>query len=158
MKSNNVIILLGKRSIFNRLLSSVFYAAMFYVIILFFLKNTFAFSENYFISVLHLIKLELLLIGFALPFSLSVSHHFNFVEMKYRKFYFVGPIGYGVWRKFKKLDRVSTFLNVRKECEVNIWDIRKNRYKIAVFDKIDDAVMYGRDLAKNIDIKFKERN
>jgi hypothetical protein len=158
MKSKNVIILLGKRSIFSRLLSAVFYAAMLYVLVLFFFKNSFEFSEKYLISVLHLIEFEILLIGFALPFSLSVSHHFNFVEMKYRKFYFVGPIGYGIWEKFKKLDRVSTFLNSRNECEVNIWDIRNNRYKIAVFDKIDDAVIYGRDLAENIEIKFKERN
>ena len=115
-------------------------------------------SEKYVISFLHLLKFELVLIGFALPFAISVSHHFNFEEMKYRKFYYVGPLGYGSWKKINKLDRVSTFLNTRNECEVKIWDIRNNRYKIAAFDKIDDAVIYGRDLAGNLKIKFLERN
>lgn len=158
MLKKNVIISFGKRSILSRIVSAVFYAIMVYVLVLFFLNNSFEFTEIYFISFLHLVKFEFVLIGLALPFSLSVSHHFNFVEMKYRKYYYVGLIGHGVWQKFKKLDRVSTFLKSRNECEVNIWDIRNNRYKIAVFDKIDDAVIYGRDLAKNIDIKFKERN
>tara|TARA_R110002153_G_scaffold35096_4_gene104598 strand:+ start:2265 stop:2741 length:477 start_codon:yes stop_codon:yes gene_type:complete len=158
LKKKNVIISFGKRSIFSRLLSAVFYAIMVYVLVLFFLNNAFEFTEKYFISFLHLVKFELILIGFALPFSLSVSHHFKFDEMMYRKYYYVGPIGYGVWQKFKKLDRVSTFLNSRNECDVTIWDIRNNRYKIAVFNKIDDAVIYGRDLAENIEIKFKERN
>ncbi|QXP66581.1 hypothetical protein [Polaribacter sp. AHE13PA] len=78
--------------------------------------------------------------------------------MKYRKFYSVGPIGFGKWKAIRKLDRVSTFLNNRKECEVNIWDISNKRYRIAVFDEIDNAVIYGRDLAKNLEIKFLERN
>lgn len=158
MKHKNVIISLGKRAVFSRILSAVFYAAMLYVFVLFFINNSLEFTEKYVIYFLHLVKLELVLIGFALPFSLSVAHHFNFDEMKYRKFYYVGPIGYGVWQNFKKLDRVSTFLNSRNECEVNIWDVRNNRFKIAVFDEIENAVMYGRDLAENLKIRFKERN
>ncbi|MCI2229286.1 hypothetical protein MC378_08930 [Polaribacter sp. MSW13] len=157
MEKKNVVISFGKRAVLSRLLSAFFYAAGFYFLILFFLKKPFAFSEKYVISFLHLLELELYLIGFALPFSVSVSHHFNFDEMKYRRYYFVGPIGYGKWQKIKKLDRVSTFLNSRNECEVNIWDIKNKRYKIAAFDEIDNAVEYGRDLAKNLKIKFKER-
>lgn len=156
--NKNVIISFGKRAVLSRILSAVFYAIMLYVLVLFFINNSFEFTEYYLISFLHLVKFELILIGFALPFSLSVAHHFNFEEMKYRKFYYVGPIGHGVWQNFKKLDRVSTFLNSRNECEVNIWDIRNNRYKIAVFDEIENAVIYGRDLAENLKIRFKERN
>lgn len=158
MENKNVIISFGKRSLFNRILSSVFYAAAIYVLALFFIRKPFSFSESYVISFLHILELEIYIIGFALPFSVSVSHHFNFKEMKYRKFYYVGPIGYGSWKNLRKLDRVSTFLNSRKECEVNIWDERNNRYKIAAFDKIDDAVIFGRDLAGNLKIKFLERN
>ncbi len=98
------------------------------------------------------------LIIFGIKFSVLESHHFNFQEMKYRKFYSVGPVGFGKWKRIRKLDRVSTFLNVREECEVNIWDVKNKRYRIAVFDEIDNAVIYGRDLAKNLEIKFLERN
>lgn len=98
------------------------------------------------------------LIILGIKFSVLESHHFNFQEMKYRKFYSVGPVGFGKWKRIRKLDRVSTFLNVREECEVNIWDIRNKKYRIAVFDEIDNAVIYGRDLAKNLEIKFLERN
>lgn len=41
---------------------------------------------------------------------------------------------------------------------MNIWDVKNNKYKIAVFDVIEDAIFYGRDLAKNLKIIFKERN
>lgn len=157
MDKKIVVISFGKRSVFSRVISSIFYAAAIYVLVLFFFKQPFIISEKHVISFLHLLELEIYIIGFALPFSVSVSHHFNFEEMKYRKFYYVGPIGYGTWKEFKKLDRVSTFLNSRNECEVNIWDIRNNRFKIAIFDEVDHAVLYGRDLAETLKIKFLER-
>jgi hypothetical protein len=77
--------------------------------------------------------------------------------MKFRTYYFIGPLGYGKWEKFKKLDRVSTFLNKDNFCEVKIWDIKNNNYKIAVFQEIDDAVKYGKELASGLEIRFKER-
>lgn len=157
-KNNNVIIYFGKRSLLNRVLAAIFYATL-----LFMIYKQFVLKEN-FIKINKYIEMRnnyfsiFLVLFFALRFSLNNSFHFNLKQMKYRTFYFIGPFGYGFWKKFKKLDRVSTFLNPRKECEVNIWDIKNNRYKIAAFDDVDNAVIYGRDLAKILKIKFKERN
>ncbi|ARV06812.1 hypothetical protein BTO04_08995 [Polaribacter sp. SA4-10] len=158
MKSNKVFkIVSQKRAWYERLLAAVFFSLAAYVIFVFYKNNGVSFSENYYIRSFRVLSALIILIGFGIRFSATLNHHFNLMEMKYRKFYSVGPIGVGKWHKLKKLDRVSTFLNSRNECEVTIWDIRNNRYKIAVFDEINAAVIYGRSLAKNLEIKFKER-
>lgn len=157
MKNKNVIISFGNRSVFSRILAAIFYSITLVLFYKCFISEGF-FSEEVFRknvrSNIYLLSMSVVL---AIKFSVIENHHFNFKEMKYRKFYSVGPIGFGKWKKFKKLNRVSTFLNNRGECEVNIWDINNNKYKIAAFNEIDNAVIYGRDLAKNLKIKFKER-
>ena len=154
MKDKNVIIHFGKRSIFSRALAAIFYSLTLFLVYKYFIIES-SFSLNKLRSNVFSIT-SLIILG--IKFSVLESHHFNFQEMKYRKFYSVGPVGFGKWKRIRKLDRVSTFLNVREECEVNIWDISNKRYRIAVFDEIDNAVVYGRDLAKNLEIKFLERN
>ena len=147
-----------KRAWYERLLGAVFFAIAVYIIILYFLNNSHTFREEYYIKNIRVLTSLVILIGFGIRFSYTINHHFNFDYMKYRTFYSVGPFGVGKWEDLKDLDRVSTFLNSRKECEVNIWDIRNNRYRIAIYYEIDDAVEYGRDLAKKLEIKFLERN
>ena len=154
MKDKNVIIHFGKRSIFSRALAAIFYSLTLFLVYKYFIIES-SFSLNKLRSNVFSIT-SLIILG--IKFSVLESHHFNFQEMKYRKFYSVGPVGFGKWKRIRKLDRVSTFLNVREECEVNIWDIRNKKYRIAVFGEIDNAVDYGRDLAKNLEIKFLERN
>ncbi|MGJ8745231.1 hypothetical protein [Polaribacter sp.] len=159
MKSKGVLkIVSEKRAWYERILAAVFYAISVYVIYLFYLNNSVSFTEKYYIKSLKILANLIFVSGLGIRFSYVINHHFNFDVMKYRVYWSVGPFGFGKWKDINNLDRVSTFLNVREECEVNIWDVRNNRYKIAVFDEIDNAVIYGRDLAKNLEIKFLERN
>ncbi|ARV16122.1 hypothetical protein [Polaribacter sp. SA4-12] len=159
MKRKGVLkIVSEKRAWYERLLAAVFYSVAVYVIFLFYLNNSVSFSEKYYIKSFRILSSLIIVISFGIRFSYVVNHHFDFALMKYRVYLSVGPFGVGKWQDIKKLDRVSTFLNLREECEVNIWDIRNKRYKIAVFEEIDNAVDYGRDLAKNLEIKFLERN
>lgn len=158
MEKKLIIISFGRRSIIDRIFASFFFAVGLYVLVLFFINIPIVFTKYYVDSLNRIFAMELTLIGFALPHAISIAHHFNLQEMKYRKYYYIGPIGYGKWYNLKKLNRVSTFLNSGKDCEVNIWDIKNNRYKIAAFSNIDAAVIYGRELAKTLKIKFKERN
>ena len=157
METKNVIIFFGKKSILSRIIASIFYSLFIFLLYKFFTSDISFFELKSHSKQRGIVFGILIPLIFAIKFSISVSHHFNFKEMKYRTFYFIGPFGYGFWKKFKKLDRVSTFLNQRDECEVNIWDIRNNKYKIAAFDEIENAVIYGRDLAKELNVKFKER-
>lgn len=158
MDTGKVIISFGKRSVFIRILAALCFATAFFLMYKYFAFGQNLIELNKYVSLRNgVLPISLLLI-FAFRFSINVCFQFNLQEMKYRKYQFIGSIGYGKWKKFKKLDRVSTFLNKRNECEVNIWDIRNNRYKIAVFNEIDGAVLYGRDLAKTLNIKFKERS
>jgi len=154
LKDKNVIIHFGKRSIFSRALAAIFYSLTLLLVYEYFIIEGSFYLNELRSNVFSITTLIIL----GIKFSVLESHHFNFQEMKYRKFYSVGPIGFGKWKAIRKLDRVSTFLNVREECEVNIWDVKNKRYRIAVFDEIGNAVIYGRDLAKNLEIKFLERN
>ena len=157
-KKGVVKIVSEKRAWFERLLGAVFFSIAVYIIILYFLNNSHTFTEEYYVKNIRVLTSLVVLIGFGIRFTYTINHHFNFNFMKYRVFYSVGPFGVGKWKKLYDLDRVSTFLNSRKECEVNIWDIKNNRYRVSNFDSIEDAVAYGRDLAKNLEIKFLERN
>lgn len=157
-KKGVVKIVSEKRAWYERMLGAVFFAIAVYIIILYFLNNTHTFTEEYYIKNIRVLTPLVVIVGFGIRFTYVVNHHFNFNYMKYRIYYSVGPFGVGKWKNFSELDRVSTFLNSRNECEVNIWDINNNRYRISNFDEIKDAVEYGRDLAKNLEIKFLERN
>lgn len=158
MENKNVIIYFGKKSVINRVFAALLYATIVYMIFKLFILNESFIKINKYLELRNDFLSIFIVLFLAVRFSLNVSFHFNLAEMKYRTFYFIGPFGYGFWKKFKKLDRVSTFLNPRDECEVNIWDIKNNKYKIAAFDEVDNAVIYGRDLAMQLNIKFKERN
>ena len=159
MKKQGVVkIVSQKRAWYERLLAAVFYSISIYITVLYYINNPFSFTEVYYINNIRTLSLLVIIMSFAIRYSYTVNHHFNFDFMKYRIFYSVGPFGVGKWKNLNSLDRVSTFLNSRKECEVNIWDIKNNRYKIAVFDEVENAVEYGRNLAKNLEIKFLERN
>ncbi|MFY9241542.1 MAG: hypothetical protein WAO74_00790 [Polaribacter sp.] len=157
MDKKIVVISFGKRFLLSRILAALFYATAIFLIYNYFVLHKKFVRIHEYIEMRNGFYSIFILLFFAVRFSLNVSFHFNFEEMKYRKFYYVGPIGYGTWKEFKKLDRVSTFLNSRNECEVNIWDIRNNRFEIAIFDEVDHAVLYGRDLAETLKIKFLER-
>jgi hypothetical protein len=158
LKNKNVIISFGKRPLINRVVAAFFYSLILYTLYRYHIdEDLFSNLSSYQKQKSFLYSVAIYFV-IAIKLSVVVNHHFNFQEMKYRKFYSVGPIGFGKWHVFKKLDRVSTFLNSSDKCEVNIWDVKNNKYKIAVFDVIEDAIFYGRDLAKNLKIIFKERN
>lgn len=159
MKDTGVLkIVSQKRLWYERLLAAIFFSIAIYVIILFYINNGVYFTEIYYKNSFRVLSFLIILVSLGIKFSFIVNHHFNFDLMKFRIYYSVGPLGIGKWHNFEKLDRVSTFLNVRDECEVNIWDIRNKRYKITAFDEIEEAVVYGRELAQNLEIKFLERN
>ena len=153
-----VIIYRGKPPVFSRIIASIFYA-LFLTTIFLYVKNLiysypFGFFGNIYTT--SLIALPLFMGGFS--FSISSSHEFDFDKKKYREYISIGTFGYGSWEDFNKLKRVSTFVNSKGYCEVNILDIKNKKYNTLAFKKIDDAVEYGRNLAKTLEIKFLERN
>lgn len=157
-KTGIVKIVSEKRSWYERILASVFYAVGFYLIFLFYKNVEYTFTEDYYINSIRILSCLIVVFTFGIRFSYTVNHHFNFDLKRYRKYYSVGPFGVGEWKNLKDLDRVSTFLNSQGYCEVNIWDIKNNKYRIAFFDEINGAVEYGRNLAEKLEIKFLERN
>lgn len=159
MKKKGIVKIVSKpRAWYERLLASVFFAIAFYIIVLFYVNNGVQNNEKYYIKSLKVLASLIVILSFGIRFSMILSHHFNLELNKYRAYWSVGPFGNGNWINTNKLNRVSTFLNSRNECEVNVWDIDNNRFKITSFNNIDDAVDFGRELSKKLDIKFKERN
>lgn len=116
-----------------------------------------SFTEQYYITSVKKLAFFIFYLAVGIWYSLILNYHFNFDLKKYSVYWSLGPFGIGKWKDIKKLDRVATFLNTRKECEVNIWDIRNKKFKVAAFDSIGAAVSFGRELAEGLEIRFKER-
>lgn len=157
-KTGIVKIVSGKRPWYERILASVFYGSGFYLIFLFYKNVEYTFTEEYYISNLEVLSALVVIFSFAVRYSYTVNHHFDFDRKRYRKYFSVGPIGIGKWEKLKTLIRVSTFLKGQGNCEVNIWDVHNKKYRIAYFFEVEDAVTYGRTLADKLEIKFLERS
>jgi|TARA_R110002049_G_scaffold616_15_gene3627 hypothetical protein len=159
MKSTGVFkIVSQKRTWYERALAAVFYAITAYIIFLFYKNNGVHFTEVYFIKSLKVLASLIFVLGLGVRFSFVISHHFNFDLNRYRTYYSVGNLGFGKWESIKKLDRVSTFVNNRGECDVSIWSVKNKRYLIATFNEIEEAVVFGREIAEKLKIRFKERN
>lgn len=158
MKKKGIVkIVSQKRPWYERLLAAVFFAIAVYIIFLFYLNNPLDYTTEYYRKSFLVLAFLIFVLSFGFRFSYTIHHHFDLKLNRYRAYWSVGPFGKGNWVKTHKLDRVSTFLNSRNECEVNIWDIKNNRYRITYFDKIDEAVKFGRELAEKLNIPFKER-
>ncbi|MEE9406710.1 MAG: hypothetical protein V3V28_01420 [Polaribacter sp.] len=158
MKKKGVLkIVSQKRAWYERLLAAVFFSLAVYVIFMFYKNVSLAYSEKYYINSFKTLAGLIFLVGMGLKFSATLNHHFDFNLMRYRAYWSAGFFGFGKWEYIRTLKRVTTFLNPRGECEVTIWDIKNNRYKIASFNKINDAVTYGRNLAEKLEITFLER-
>ena len=152
-----VVIYRGKRSVFSRILASIFYALCICGILLYVKNNIYSISSGYFGNIYTTLQITIFLFLGGFIFSFTSSHEFDFDKKRYREYISVGPLGYGYWEDFNKLKRVSTFLNSNGYCEVNILDVNNKKYKTLAFKEIDDAVKYGRDLAKNLGVRFIER-
>lgn len=147
-----------KRPWYSRLVAAILFSLILYLTVIFYIKYDFSFTEEYYKKGIKTLAIIIVLIAYGIKFSYTVNHHFDFELNRYREFWAVGVFGRGKWLPMKKLERVSTFLNNRGYCEVNIWDVKNNKYRITAFEKIDDAVVFGRNLAINLDLKFLERN
>ena len=159
MKTNDkVLIFRGKRSIISRIIASIFFALCISCIYLYVKNTIYSITTGYFGNIYTTLQIFISLFCGGFLSSFTTSHEFDFDKKKYREYISVGPFGYGEWENFNRLKRVSTFLNSNGYCEVNILDINNKKYNTLAFKKIDDAVDYGRELAKNLDIKFLERN
>ncbi|MCL7752174.1 hypothetical protein [Polaribacter sp. Z022] len=153
-----VFIYRGKPPIISRIIASIFYASFLTVIFLYIKNVIYSNPLGYFGNIYTTLMVALPLFVGGFSFSLTSSHEFDFDNKKYREYINIGAFGYGYWEDFNELNRVSTFVNSKGYCEVNIIDIKNKKYNTLAFKNIDDAVVYGRDLAKNLEIKFLERN
>lgn len=158
MKNKTVFkIISKKRAWYERLLAAVFFSITAYIIFVFYRDFPVSHTEKYYIRSLKILASLIILVALGIRFSYTINHHFDFGLMRYRIYYSVGPFGIGKWESIKRMYRVTTFLNSRNECEVSVWDCENKKYKIAIFNKIDKAVIFGRELAEKLKVKFIER-
>ena len=158
MKNTGVIkIVSQKRAWYERLLAAIFFSLAVYFIFTFYINVSLAYTEKYYIKSFKTLAVIIFLVGMGLRFSATLNHHFDFNLMRYKAYWSAGFFGLGKWESILTLNRVTTFFNSRGKCEVTIWDVKNNRYKIASFHKVEDAVIYGRNLAEKLEIKFLER-
>ena len=152
-----VIIFRGERSLVSRIFGSILLGLSLTVFFLYFKNLFYSVSTGYFGNIYTTLQIFLPIFIVGCSLSYTVSHEFDFYKKKYRELYNIGPLSFGSWEKFDNLKHVSTFLNSRGYCEVNILDVNNKRYNTLAFKEIEGAVKYGRELAETLNIKFKER-
>ncbi len=155
---NKLVIIKGSQKHFIfRFMAAILYAFAVFILVKFFINTSISTVENYTISFLHIIKMEIYIITLALLASVVNNHHFNLKENVYRKYYAVGPFGYGKWQDISKLTYTSIYLNSNDVYEVIIWDESNNRFKISFHKKENDAIETAKHVADKLSIDFYTR-
>ncbi|MCT4698404.1 hypothetical protein [Tenacibaculum haliotis] len=149
-----IIIKGGQKHFIFRIIAAILYAFALYILAQFFINTSISTVENYTISFLHVLKFEVYLITLALLASVVSNHHFNLKDKTYRKYYSVGPLGYGKWQNISRLTYASIYLNNNDIYEVIIWDENNDRFKISFHKLEKDAVETAKYVADKLSIDY----
>lgn len=103
-----------------------------------------------------LIMLPFIVLG--IVFSMVKDFHFDFKNKKYKIVKRVGPIGFGKWKEFRKLNYLSVYNNLDGLYELKLWYNGNKHYSIDIFRKSQDAIDVGKDFAKNLSIDLYTPN
>ncbi|WP_147309574.1 hypothetical protein [Marixanthomonas ophiurae] len=89
-----------------------------------------------------------------MTFSLVRDYHFDFENKKYKVEKCVGPLKFGKWKAFKKLEYISIFKNGKGFYEVNLWYNRNKHFNITTLDTFQDCFEIGKSIAEKLKINF----
>ena len=153
-----VIIQGGQKHFIFRFIAATLYAFALSILVKFFINTSLSTFENYTISFLHVLKLGVYIITLALLASVVNNHHFNLKENTYRKYYSVGPFGYGKWQDISKLTYSSVYLNNNDVYEVIIWDESNDRFKISFHKEENEAIETAKYIANKLSIDYYAKN
>ncbi|CAM1358310.1 conserved protein of unknown function [Tenacibaculum soleae] len=152
--SKLVIIKGGQKHFIFRLMAAILYAFAVFILVKFFINTQISTIENYTISFLHVLEMEIYIITLALLASVVNNHHFNLKAKTYRKYYSVGPLGYGKWQNISDLTYVSIYLNNNDIYEVIIWDKNNDRFKVSFHKLEKDAIETAKYVADKLSIDY----
>lgn len=80
------------------------------------------------------------------------DYHFDFENKKYKIEKHVGPIKFGRWKPFKKIEYLSVFNNGKGFYEINLWYNKNKRFNIINFEELDITLETGKTIAKKLNI------
>lgn len=152
---NEVLISPGERHILETILASMFYAIFIYL--LFSSIYNFTINKSYgglFVSLYNVLLASGFLISMALSFSMVKDIFINVKDEYLISCYRVGRFKYEVKSKLPELQYVSIFKNAKDQFEANLWYGKNNHYKMYVFEEYDEALQFGKIIAKkfNLDV------
>lgn len=156
--SKLVIIKGGQKHFIFRFIAATLYAFAVSLLVKFFINTSISTVENYTISFLHVLEIEVYIIILALLASVVTNHHFNLKENVYRKYYSVGPFGYGKWQDISTLTYTSVYLNNSDVYEVIIWDESNDRFKISFHKEENEAIETAKNVADKLSIDYYAKN
>ncbi|WP_339695671.1 hypothetical protein [uncultured Marixanthomonas sp.] len=87
-------------------------------------------------------------------FSLVRDYHFDFEKKRYKTEKCIGPLKFGKWKDFKKLEYISIFKNGKGFYEVNLWYNRNKHFNITTLDNFQDCFDIGKSIAEKLKIDF----
>lgn len=148
----------GKRSVFHRIIAATLYTIIFLVFVFSFQESPVQIGNTIFnFTIPKAIQINCYMLFFAFRYSTVIHHHFNLKGKKYRRYYSIGPIGFGLWKDLPTLRYTATNHNTNNIYEVNIWDEKNNRYKVGFFKYLKDAQESAKMLAFEFGVLFYDK-
>lgn len=158
MKAKNVIISEGNRPLWQLVIASIHYTAIFFLLFIFFAKFEFTTNAKVLKGSFGLLELALFLIPSALAFSVVRNFHFDINQKKYKIEYCVGPLRIGNWQPLPVIEYVSVFKQPKADgnfiFEVNLWYNRNLHFNIYESDGLESAFLMGKNVAKVLKVKL----
>lgn len=148
----------GKRSVFHRIIAATLYTIIFFVFVFSFRESPLQIGNvilNF--TVPKAIQINCYMLFFAFRYSTVIHHHFNLKDKKYRRYYAIGPVGFGLWKDLTTLNYAATNHNNNNIYEVILWDEKNNRYKVGFFKHLKDAQETAKMLAYEFGILFYDK-
>jgi len=96
----------------------------------------------------------IMLLFYAIKFSLVYHYYFDFEKKKYKIEKTIGPIKMGKWKEFKKLNYVSVFKNTKELYEVNLWYNKNKHFNIVTFDEYNEGLKIGKEIATKMKLEL----
>ena len=124
-----IVIQQGLASLWKRVISSILFTTVFYLILLFFIREP-IFNTNYYVnSFPHILKLSIYLFVPAISLILTTNYYFNFDNKQFKIEKSLGFVRFGKWKELPHLEYISIF---KKEdfYKVNLWYYKNNHFNV----------------------------
>lgn len=153
MTKKDVFISQGVRPIWHLVIASICYTLIIVYVYLFY-TDLFPSNNELRHFNINWIYAIIILLFYAIKFSLVNHYHFDFEKKKYKIEKTIGPIKMGKWKEFRNLNYISIFKNSKELYEVNLWYNKNKHFNIVTFDEYNVGLKIGKEIAAKMNLEL----